>query len=561
MQRPVYEVGSTTLGQLVDLVADQFAEKKAVEYYEYGISHSWEQFRDVCNDVAKGFMALGVEKGGKVAIWANNVPEWLYSQFGTGKMGAVLVTVNTSYRSFELEYLMSQSDAATLVFIGGVRESDEYLKIIREVCPELDECEPGKLECKKLPLLKNVVYIGPEEDRMKGMYGWDEVIEMGRTVSDEDLQQRQQSLSPDDVINMQYTSGTTGFPKGVMLTHTNIIGNAKSIGECMNLSSVDNLCIPVPFFHCFGCVLGTLTCVVSAATMSPVTQFATDKVLETVQANKCTALHGVPTMFIAELEEMEKKNYDTSSLRTGIMAGSPCPIEVMKRVVDKMGATEMTIAYGQTEASPVITQTRPEDSLDLRVSTVGRALPNIEVKIADIVTGEELPRGTQGELCTRGYHVMKGYYKMEEATAAAIDAEGWLHTGDLAVMDENGYCKITGRMKDMIIRGGENIYPREIEEFLYTHPKILDVQVVGIPSEKYGEEVAAFIILREGETADGEEFRQFCTDKIAFHKIPEFFFVVDEYPATASGKIQKYKLREQGTCLLGRQDAAEIATA
>jgi fatty-acyl-CoA synthase len=561
MRRPVYEVGDTTIGQLVDLVAEQFAGGKAVDYYEYGISYTWKQFRDVCNDVAKGFMALGVEKGEKVAIWANNVPEWLYSQFGTGKMGAVLVTVNTSYRSFELEYLMSQSDATTLVFIGGVRDSDEYLKIIGEVCPELAHCEPGKLNCKKLPLLKNVVYIGPEEDRMKGMYGWDEIIEMGRAVSDKELEQRQHSLSPDDVINMQYTSGTTGFPKGVMLTHTNIIGNAKSIGECMNLSSEDNLCIPVPFFHCFGCVLGTLTCVVSAATMSPVTQFITDKVLETVQANRCTALHGVPTMFIAELEEMEKKSYDTSSLRTGIMAGSPCPIEVMKRVVDKMGAAEMTIAYGQTEASPVITQTRPEDSLKLRVSTVGRALPNIEVKIADIATGEEVAYDTQGELCTRGYHVMKGYYKMAEATASAIDGEGWLHTGDLAVMDENGYCKITGRMKDMIIRGGENIYPREIEEFLYTHPKILDVQVVGIPSEKYGEEVAAFIILREGEKAEGEEFRQFCTDKIAFHKIPEFFFVVDEYPATASGKIQKYKLREQGTCLLGRQHAAEIATA
>jgi fatty-acyl-CoA synthase len=561
MLRPDYEIGSTTIGQLVDIVADQFSDRKALEYYEYGISYTWAQFRDVCNDVAKAFMSLGINQGDKIAIWANNVPEWLYSQFGTGKMGGVLVTVNTSYRSFELEYLMSQSDATTLVFIGGVREPDEYLKIIREVCPELDECEPGMLKSEKLPMLRNVVYIGPEKNKMKGMYTWEDIMAMGKSVSDEQLRQRQDSLSPDDVINMQYTSGTTGFPKGVMLTHTNIIGNAKSIGECMNLSCKDNLCIPVPFFHCFGCVLGTLTCMVSAATMSPVIQFKPDKVLETVQANRCTALHGVPTMFIAELEEMEKAAYDTSSLRTGIMAGSPCPIEVMKKVVDKMGISEMTIAYGQTEASPVITQTRPEDSLDLRVSTVGRALPNVEVKIVDTATDMESPCGTQGELCTRGYHVMKGYYKMPEATARAIDDDGWLHTGDLAVMDENGYCKITGRIKDMIIRGGENIYPREIEEFLYTHPKVLDVQVVGIPSEKYGEEVAAYIILKEGETAEPEEFRKFCTDRIAFHKIPAFFFFVDEYPATASGKIQKYKLREQATRMLERQDAAKIATA
>jgi len=375
------------------------------------------------------------------------------------------------------------------------------------------------------------------------------------------LGERQASLSPDDVVNMQYTSGTTGFPKGVMLSHTNIIGNAKSIGACMNLSSTDNLCIPVPFFHCFGCVLGTLTCVVSGAAMSPVTQFKPDTVLETVEANKCTALHGVPTMFIAELEEMENRSYDTSTLRTGIMAGSPCPIEVMKKVVDVMGITEMTIAYGQTEASPVITQTRPEDSLDLRVSTVGRALPNVEVTIVDPDTDEPVENGVQGELCTRGYHVMKGYFKNSDATENAICKEGWLHTGDLAVMDDNGYCKITGRIKDMIIRGGENIYPREIEEFLYTHPKVLDVQVVGVPSLKYGEEVAAYIQLRKAHTSDAEEFRRFCSDKIAFHKIPAFFFFVEDYPTTASGKIQKYKLRELATEALKRQEAAEVITA
>jgi len=561
MQRPEFKIGQTTIGQLVDLVADQFNENKAVEYYEYGIEHTWGQFKEVCNDMAKAFMALGIEKGDKVAIWASNIPEWLYAQYSTGKMGAVLVTVNTSYKSFELEYLLSQSDTSSLIFIGGIREHDEYLRILKDICPELENCEPGQLNSHRLPLLKNVIYIGPEEDRLKGMYGWEDIIEMGKSVSNNQLQLRQESLSPDDVINMQYTSGTTGFPKGVMLTHTNIIGNAKSLAQCMNLTPLDNLCIPVPFFHCFGCVLGTLTCVVSGATMSPVTQFKPDKVLETVEANRCTALHGVPTMFIAELEEMDNKAYDTSSLRTGIMAGSPCPIEVMKKVVNRMGAAEMTIVYGQTEASPGITQTRPDDALDLRVSTVGRALSNVEVKIVDPVSEEEVAPGVQGEMCTRGYHVMKGYYKMPEETARAIDDENWLHTGDLAIMDENGYCKITGRIKDMIIRGGENIYPREIEEFLYTHPKVLDVQVVGIPSIKYGEEAAAYIKLRIGKTAETEEFTAFCRDKIAFHKIPAFFFFVDEYPSTASGKIQKYKLRDLATTLLKRQDAAKVATA
>ena len=549
------------MGQLLDLVAEQFGDSLALKYHQLGINYNYSQFRDVCNSAAKGFMAIGAEKGDKIAIWANNVPEWLYTQFGTGKMGAIMVTVNTSYRSFELEYLMKQSDSATLILIGGVRDADEYIKVIYDVCPELKDCAPGKLKSAKLPELKNVVYIGKE--KMPGMYNWDDIIALGQNISDDELSTRQDTMDPDDVINMQYTSGTTGFPKGVMLTHTNIIGNAKSIAACMNLSAVDNLCIPVPFFHCFGCVLGTLSCVVSAAGMSPVVAFKPDAALETVEVSKCTALHGVPTMFIAELEEMEAsgKTYDTSLLRTGIMAGSPCPIEVMKKVVDKMGASEMTIAYGQTEASPVITQTRPDDSLEIRVSTVGRALPNVEVKIVDPATNETVAPEVQGELCTRGYHVMKGYYKMPEATAEAIDSDGWLHTGDLAIMDKNGYCKITGRIKDMIIRGGENIYPREIEEFLYTHPKIKDVQVVGVPSLKYGEELAAYIQLKPDAVSSQEEIQTFCKNKIAFHKIPAFFFFVEEYPTTASGKIQKYKLRDMATRELGRENDAKIETA
>ncbi len=548
MKLPKYEVGETTVGQLLDLVALQFGDNRAVSYHEEGIDYTYREFQKVCNDVAKGFMALGVAKGEHIAIWANNVPEWLFCQFGTGKMGGVLVTVNTNYRSFELAYLLEQSDATTLVLVGGVREALEYIHVINEVCPELKHSAPGKLNDPKLPKLKNVILLSTE--RQAGMYLWEEVMEMGKSVPDADLKKRQKSLDPDDVINMQYTSGTTGFPKGVMLTHTNLIGNARSIAERMALTPRDNLCIPVPFFHCFGCVLGTMSCVVSAAAMSPLPSFKPDAVLAVVERNKCTALHGVPTMFIAELEEMAKKKYDTSSLRTGIMAGSPCPIEVMKEVVSLMGAKEMTIAYGQTESSPVITQTCPEDSLERRVGTVGKALPNVEVKIVDPVTRETVPHGVHGELCTRGYHVMKGYYKNPDATAAVIDAKGWLHTGDLAVMDADGYCRITGRIKDMIIRGGENIYPREIEEFLYTHPKVKDVQVVGVPSRKYGEEVAAFIQLKDNDQVDDAEMRLFCKDRIAFHKIPAHFFFIEDYPTTASGKIQKYKLREMAEEML-----------
>ncbi|BBO71199.1 AMP-binding protein [Desulfosarcina alkanivorans] len=559
MQRPQFELGQTTIGHLVDTVAEQFSDGKALEYPGHHIGYTYDEFRVTCNRVAKGLMALGIERGDHIAIWANNVPQWVLTQFGSGKMGAVLVTVNTNYRSFELEYLLKQSDATTLLMVGGVRSDDEYLKVIDDVCPELKTAAPGKLQSARLPKLKNVVFLG--QGTHPGMFTWEDMLSLGEQVSDVSLATRQSGLDPDDPINMQYTSGTTGFPKGVMLTHTNLIGNARSLAECMDFTPADNLCIPVPFFHCFGCVLGTLTCVVAGATMTPVFQFNAVEVLKTIEKGRCTAVHGVPTMFIAELEEMEKNTYDTSSLRTGIMAGSPCPIEVMTQVVDRMGASEMTIVYGQTEASPGITQTRPSDSLQRRVATVGRALPHVEVKIVDAVTNEPVPHGRQGELCTRGYHVMKGYYNNPEATQKAIDADGWLHTGDLAIMDEHGYCKITGRIKDMIIRGGENIYPREIEEFLYTNEKIKDVQVVGVPSRKYGEELTAFVQLKEGVRATEEELRAFCKDNIAFHKIPAFFLFVDDYPTTASGKIQKYKLRELATGILERQEDATIKTA
>ncbi len=559
MSTPEIAIGKTTISDIVDLLADQLGDNSALEYHSLGIKNNFREFRDICDTVAKGLMALGIDRGEHIAIWANNIPEWVYTQYGSARMGAVLVTVNTSYRSFELEYLMKQSDSTTILLTGGVREADEYIKVINDVCPELAGSEPGKLSSKKLPKLKNVIYFGKE--KIPGMYNWDDVLELGKQVADAEFEARKASLTPEDVINMQYTSGTTGFPKGVMLTHTNLIGNAKSMAECMKLSPEDAMCIPVPFFHCFGCVIGTLCCMVSGTTMAPVESFTPQAVMETIEASQCAAVLGVPTMFIAELEEMGNKEYDTSKLRTGVMAGSPCPIEVMKSVVSKMGASEMTIVYGQTEASPGITQTRAEDSLELRVTTVGRALPNVEVKVVDPATGQECERGVQGELCSRGYHVMKGYYRMPEATTKTVDEDKWLHTGDLAVMDENGYCKITGRMTDMIIRGGENIYPREIEEFLYTHPQIKDVQVVGVPSIKYGEEVVAYVQMKPDQQSSDEELKAFCKDKIAFHKTPAFFLFIDEYPTTASGKIQKYKLREQATLELQREEAAKVATA
>ncbi len=552
------ELRSITIGDLLDETTSRYPDKEAVVYRERNLRYTFRQFQQVCNQVAKGFMSLGIQAGEHIAIWATNVPEWVTAQFATAKMGGVLVTVNTSYRLHELEYLLRQSEATTLLLIDSYRDAD-YLGMIREICPELETCEPGQLRSARLPHLRNVIYIG--DTRQPGMFLWSDLMERSALVSDEALAARQASLKPDDVINMQYTSGTTGFPKGVMLTHNNIVNNAIQVAGCQNLGLDDRVCIPVPFFHCFGCVMGTLACVATGATMVPVITFDPGVVLKTVAAERCTALYGVPTMFIAELNHPSFEQFDLSSLRTGIMAGSPCPIEVMKNVVEKMGIREITIAYGQTESSPVITQTRPDDSIERRVSTVGRALPSVEVKIVDPLTGETVPPGVQGELCTRGYHVMKGYYNMPEATYKAIDNEGWLHTGDLATMDEHGYFRITGRLKDMIIRGGENIYPREIEEFLYTHPKILDVQVVGVPDEKYGEQVLACIKVREGETLTEEEVKRYCEGKIARFKIPHYIQFVKEYPMTASGKIQKYKLREQAIAAFGLEKADNIETA
>ena len=531
-----------TIGKLLEKTAADAPDHEAVVYPDRGLRYTYREFDQLCRKVAKGLMALGIDKGEHVAIWASNTPEWLTAQFASAKAGAVLVTANTNYQLSELEYVLKQSDATTLILMESYRGTS-YIDILCKLIPDLKEGEPGRLASERLPFLKNIILLG--DQRHPGMYLWDDLLKLSGSVSEKALDRRMERLKEHDVINMQYTSGTTGFPKGVMLTHSNLANNAANIAECMNLSKKDRMCIPVPFFHCFGCVLGTLACVTAGATMVPVQEFSPKEVLSAVETEKCTALHGVPTMFIAELNDPDFASYDLSSLRTGIMAGSNCPIEVMKKVIDNMGMSEITIAYGQTEASPVITQTRVNDSLKRRVETVGRALPNVEVKITEPGTNREVERGVQGELCTRGYHVMKGYYKNPEATAAVIDEDGFLHTGDLAVMDEEGYCRITGRLKDMIIRGGENIYPREIEEFLYKHPDILDVQIVGVPDETFGEEVSAWIKLKSGASMTADELKEYCKGKIARYKIPRYIAFVEEFPMTASGKVQKFKLREQ----------------
>lgn len=530
-----------TVGQIVREQAALHPETEAYVYPEHGIRRTYQEFDKETDRLAKAFIGAGIEKGEHIAIWSDNKREWLLSQYATGKMGGVLVTVNTSYQANELEYLLKQSDATTLI-LGEEFKGSNYIDILNTVCPELKTAEKGAVTSSKLPYLKRVIVMS--ENQHPGIYTWSEFEAFADHVTDGELEKRFESMDPDDVINIQYTSGTTGFPKGVMLTHLNVVNNGKLVGDTMNLTEKDRLCIPVPFFHCFGCVLGTMAAVTHSTTMVIAEQFDPQRVLQMVQDEKCTGLHGVPTMFIAELNHPDFKNFDTSTLRTGIMAGSPCPIEVMKKVISEMGASEITIAYGQTESSPVITQTRADDSIEKRVATVGKPHAEVEVKIVDPATNEKVASGVPGELCTRGYHIMKGYYKNTEATKQAIDEDGWLHTGDIAVEDEDGYIAVTGRIKDMVIRGGENIYPREIEEFLYQHPSVQDVQVVGVPDPKYGEELMAWVILKDGEQLQPEELRDYCKGKISHHKIPRYIELTKEYPMTASGKIQKFKLRE-----------------
>jgi len=532
-----------TLGQILDETAENYPNNDALVYLD-GPRYTYKEFKEIVDKIAKGLIKLGVKKGDHVAVWAYNVPEWVMLQFATAKIGAVLVTVNTYYKSAELEYLLKQSDTKYL-FLAEKFKDVNYIETLYKVMPELK-----KEEEPKFPYFKKAIFIG--KDRYPGMLNFQDVINLGKEVSDEELYKIQNSLDCHDVVNMQYTSGTTGFPKGVMLTHFNIVNNAYWVGQYLGLSHKDRMCIPVPFFHCFGCVLSTLNCVIYGATMVPIKIFDAGKVLQAIHKERCTVLQGVPTMFVRELNHPDFDKYDLTSLRTGIMAGAPCPVEVMKRVMEDMHAKEMTIAYGLTEASPVITMTKRDDPLEKRVETVGKPMPHIEVKIVEPNTLNELPPNTPGELIAKGYNIMKGYYKMPEATAKTIE-NGWLHTKDLAKMDKDGYVYILGRVDDMIIRGGENVYPREIEEFLYKHPKIKEVQVVGVPHPEYGEEVVAFIQLKEGEEATEKEIKEFCKQNIARYKVPKYIFFTNEWPMTASGKIQKFRLREIAKEKLGRK--------
>ncbi|WP_319470822.1 AMP-binding protein [uncultured Pseudodesulfovibrio sp.] len=530
-----------TLGQLLDEAVEKWPDQEAVVYVDRDFRQTYREFGELVDTIAKGLMGLGVQKGEKVAIWANNVPYWVALQFATAKIGAILLTVNTHYRSHEFQYLLEHSETENLFIIGHYRDHD-YLSTTYEQIPELRTQERGQLRTEKFPHLKRVFYLGHEKHR--GMYSIPELQAMAAMVTDEEYEERQAGLDPHDVVNMQYTSGTTGFPKGVQLTHYNVANNGYWIGKNQNFHAGDRLALTVPLFHCFGCVLGVMAAVNHGVTMVILEDFVPLDVMASIDQEKCTALYGVPTMFIALLDHAMFDKFDYSHLRTGIMAGSPCPVEVMKRVMDKMNMTEITICYGLTEASPVMSQTTIGDTIEHMTETVGPAMPEIEIKITDPETGETCPAGTQGEVCCRGYNVMKGYYNNEKATAAAIDKDGWLHSGDLGVLDDDGYLSITGRLKDMIIRGGENIYPRELEEFLYTMDGIRDVQVAGVPSEKFGEQVGAFIILKEDADLLPEDVVDYCRGRIAKYKIPKFVTFMDEYPMTASGKIQKYKLRD-----------------
>ena len=546
--RPSYACGLADVPLLGDTIGDNFdrtvaAQPRHEALVEVTTGRRWtyQQLRAEVDALALGLIDAGVVKGDRVGIWAPNMAEWTVLQYATAKIGAILVNVNPAYRTHELEYVLRQAGISLLVSARAFKTSDYVAMIdaVRAKCPEL----------------RSVVLIGSP--------GWDALLETGRCGPAERLAERQADLSPDDPINVQYTSGTTGFPKGATLSHHNILNNGYLVGQLCGYTPADRVCIPVPFYHCFGMVLGNLACTSNGATMViPAPAFDPTATLEAVATERCTSLYGVPTMFIAELNHPDFESYELSSLRTGIMGGSPCPVEIMKQVISRMGMKEVTICYGMTETSPVSTQTRTDDSLDRRVSTVGQVHPHLEVKIVDPETGLTVPRGEPGELCTRGYSVMLGYWNEPDKTAQAIDPARWMHTGDLGVMDSDGYLNITGRIKDMVIRGGENIYPREIEEFLYTHPDILDAQVIGVPDVKYGEELCAWVKIRPGaEPLTAGKLREFAAGRLAHYKVPRYVIVVDEFPLTVTGKVRKLEMREKSVGLLALEDAAAIRHA
>jgi len=548
-----------TIGDMFDQTAATYPDQPALISRHQNIRLTYRELQAQVNQCARALLHLGIAKGQRVGIWSPNRAEWCITQFATAKIGAILVNINPSYRLHELEYVLNQSGCSAIVIAAAFKTSN-YTEMLNSLAPELAHCEIGKLQAEKLPELRTVIRMG--EDRVPGMLPWPELMALGDRVSEAELQQVQREQEFDDPINIQYTSGTTGFPKGATLSHHNILNNGYFVARLQNFSHEDKLCIPVPLYHCFGMVMGNLGCITHGAAMVyPAEGFDPQATLDAVQEERCTSLYGVPTMFIAELAHPDFAQYDFSSLRTGVMAGSPCPIEVMKRVNTEMHMPEVEICYGMTETSPVSTQTRVDSPLDKRVSTVGLVGPHLEIKIVDPATGKVVPVGQPGELCTRGYSVMLGYWNNPEATANAIDQARWMHTGDLATMDEEGYLNIVGRIKDMIIRGGENVYPREIEEFLYTHPKISDVQVIGVPDPKYGEEIMAWVQLKAGTSATTEEIREFCQGKIAHYKIPRYVKFVESFPMTVTGKIQKFVMRQQSIEELGLQSAASIKTA
>ena len=529
-----------TIGANLEATVDRFPDREALVVVHQGVRQTWAEFDATVNEVAKGLMRVGIQAGDRVGMWSPNFAEWTYVQYATAKIGAIQVNINPAYRVNELQYALDQSGCRLLV------TRTEYLTSgYRDM---VDEVAPG------LPGLENVIYFDTDD--------WSELIDAGRSVSDDDLAARAESLDARDPINIQYTSGTTGRPKGATLSHRSILNNARFVGDACAYTEEDRVCIPIPFYHCFGMVMGNLACSVFGATMVvPSPTFDPEAVLRALQDERCTSLYGVPTMFVAQLGHPGLADFDLSSMRTGIMAGSPCPTEVMRRVIDDMGMGEVTIAYGMTETSPVSTQTSTDDSVEHRVSTVGRVLPHVESKIVDPDTGELVPRGEGGEYCTRGYHVMLGYWNDPEKTADAIDADGWMHSGDLATMDDDGYVNIVGRIKDMIIRGGENIYPREIEEFLYSHPAIADAQVIGVPDEKYGEELMVWVQLAPGGELTEEELRDFCRDKIAYFKVPRYIKFVSEFPMTVTGKVRKVEMRDKSIAELGLDASAATVTA
>jgi len=535
-----------TIGRNLDRTVARVPDRDALVSVHQGIRLTYAQFHAAVEEIARGLLALGVEPGERVGIWSPNNAEWVTLQYATAKVGAIMVNVNPAYRTSELAYALGQSGVSTLVLAPRFRQAD-YLDMLDRVAGEL-------------PALDRRVVLGP--DTPAGAMGWDQLREAGDRVPVDRLREREALLQFDDPINIQYTSGTTGFPKGATLSHHNILNNGFFIGEGCRYTDADRVCIPVPLYHCFGMVLGNLACTTHGAAMVyPAEAFEPEATLAAVQAERCTSLYGVPTMFIAELEHPRFADFELASLRTGIMAGSPCPVEVMKKVQADMHMAEVTICYGMTETSPVSFQSGTDDPVDKRVSTVGRVHPHVEVKVVDPDSGRVVPRGTAGELCTRGYVVMLGYWDNEEATGEAIDRAGWMRTGDLATIDEDGYANVVGRIKDMVIRGGENVYPREVEEFLYQHPAVGDVQVVGVPDERYGEELCAWVRLREGQAVSGEELRAWCRGRIATFKIPRYWRFVDEFPMTVTGKVQKFKMREASIAELGLEAATDARTA